>query len=267
MQHSAPSGRFKLCQHFIAKTSFFIFGLVLTIHDLRADLPLQLESAAPFGVLAGAGITITGPTIIHGDIGTFPTPAITGLENLTLNGTNHADNEVTEAAKIDLSLAYFDAEGRTPTFTYDPIFDLGGLILLPGVYNNPSSFGITGQLTLDAAGDPNAVWIFQTGSTLITASDSTVVLIDGASFANVFWQVGSSATLGVDSVFAGNILALQDITLNTGAAIDGGLYALNGAVTLDNNTITSVPEPGSILLLGSALILRTGRRRRTAPTR
>lgn len=237
-------------------------ALLLPTVDVTAQLALDLDSAAPFAVLGGAGITITGATTITGDIGTFPTTSITGFENVLLNGVNHAGDAVTQAAKDDLLAAYSDAVGRTATTTYDPIFDLGGLTLLSGVYNDPSSFGLTGTLTLDALGDANAVWIFQTGSTLITSANSVVNLVGGAQASHVFWQVGSSATLGTGTDFAGSILALESITLNTGAMIDGGLYALNGAVTLDSNTLAVVPEPGSALLIGGGLTLLAIRRRR-----
>lgn len=244
---------------------FLAATLLLPPADVTAQLPLDLDSAVPFAVLAGAGITITGATTIAGDIGTFPTTSITGFENVTLNGINHAGDAITQAAKTDLLAAYIDAAGRTPTTTYGPIFDLGGLTLTSGVYNDPSSFGLTGTLTLDALGDPNAVWIFQAGSTLITATDSVVNLVGGAQASNIFWQVGSSATLGTGTDFAGSILASESITLNTGAMIDGGLYALNGAVTLEGNSIAAVPEPGSALLLVSALTLLASKRRRPAP--
>ena len=248
-------------------------GLILAVTfalppgNVSAQLPVNLNSAAPFAVLAGAGITITGATTIAGDIGTFPTTSITGFENVTLNGINHAGDAITQAAKIDLLAAYLDAAGRTATTTYGPIFDLGGLTLTSGIFNDPSSFGLTGTLTLDALGDANAVWIFQTGSTLITSANSVVNLVGGAQASNVFWQVGSSATLGTNTDFAGTILASDSITLNTGAMIDGGLYALNGAVTLDANTIAAVPEPGSSLLLGGGLALLALRRRRMAVKR
>jgi hypothetical protein len=248
-------------------------GLILAVAvlsppwDVAAQLPLDLGSAAPFAVLAGSGITITGATTIAGDIGTFPTTSITGFENVTLAGINHAGDSVTQAAKTDLLAAYNDAVGRTATTTYGPIFDLGGLTLTSGVYNDPTSFGLTGTLTLDALGDANAVWIFQAGSTLITAANSVVNLVGGAQAGNIFWQVGSSATLGTGTDFAGSILASESITLNTGAMIDGGLYALNGAVTLDNNTIAAVPEPGSALLLGGGLTFLAIWRRRPAVKR
>ncbi|GEP43213.1 hypothetical protein BGE01nite_25040 [Brevifollis gellanilyticus] len=235
---------------------------MFSLGGASAQMAVDLDSAAPFGVLAGAGITITGPTTIQGDIGSFPTLSITGLPNLTLTGVNHGGDSITQDAKVDLISAYNDAAGRTPTTTYGSIFDLGGLTLTSGVYNDPSSFGLTGTLTLDGLGDSNAVWIFQAGSTLITASNSMVNLINGAQASNIFWQVGSSATLGTNSDFAGNILASADITLNTGAEIQGGLYALNGAVTLDSNNIIAVPEPGSAVLLGIGLAMLVFRKRR-----
>lgn len=206
---------------------------------------VDLGSASGFAVLAGAGITIgaSGTTTIPGDIGSYPTATITGTENLALTGINHGGDAITQAAKIDLATAYADAAGRTPTTTYGPIFDLGGLTLGPGVYNDPSSFGITGILTLDAGGDPDAIWIFQAGSTLITASGSQVALINGAQASHVFWQVGSSATLGTGVDFAGTILAGESITLLAGESVEGRVLALNGAVTLDFNAL----ELGAVL--------------------
>ena len=254
--------------HSLSAMTSLPFGLILAtalLHptaDASAQLAVDLDAAAPFAVLAGAGITIAGATTITGDIGTFPTTSITGFENVLLNGVNHAGDAVTQAAKTHLLAAYGDAAGRLATTTYAPIFDLGGLTLQAGVYRDPSSFGLTGTLTLDALGDANAVWIFQAGSTLITASNSVVNLIGGAQASRVFWQVGSSATLGTGTDFAGSILALESITMTTGAMIDGGLYAVNGAVTLDNNSIAVVPEPGSALLLTGGLTLLAIWRRR-----
>ena len=118
--------------------------------------------------------------------------------------------------------------------SYGPVADLGGMTLTSGVYSDSTSFGLTGTLTLDAQGNPNAVWIFQTGSTLITSANSAIILVGRAQADNVFWQVGSSATQGTDSDFIGNILALTSIMLDTGATVDDSLLAQNGAVTLDN---------------------------------
>lgn len=242
-------------------TCLLAASLTLSPGLFAATAP-DLNSAGDFGVLAGGGITITGATTIAGDIGTFPTATITGLENLTLTGTNHAGDGVTQVAKTDLLAAYLDAAGQTPTTTFGAIYDLGSQTLGAGVYNGPSSFGLTGTLTLDAMGDPNAVWIFQAGSTLITESGSNINLIGGAQAANVFWQVGSSATFGTGTQFVGSVLASDSITMTTGATIDGGLYALNGAVTLDTN-IVQVPEPGGAVLLTVSLMamMLTTRRR------
>src|ERR1039457_4898948 len=188
---------------------FILSALVALVGFLtQSKAALILGSADSFAVLAGSGITVAGAvnsTTITGDIGTFPTPSITGLGNVVLTGVNHADDAVTQNAKNDLLVAYNDAAGRSATTSYGPIFDLGGLTLTPGVYKDPSSFAITGTLTLDAGGDTNAVWIFQAGSTLITATSSVVHLINGAQPCNVFWQVGTSATIGTSSTFVGNI--------------------------------------------------------------
>ena len=213
-------------------------AMVLPIPNVLAQM-VDLGSASGFAVLAGSGITIgaSGTTAITGDIGSYPTATITGTENLTLTGINHGGDAVTQDAKTDLAAAYAAAAGRTPTTTYAPIYDLGGQTLAPGVYNDPSSFGITGVLTLDAGGDPDAVWIFQAGSTLTTASGSQVALINGAQASHVFWQVGTSATLGTGTDFAGTILAVESITLVAGATVEGRALALNGVVTLDDNAI------------------------------
>ena len=254
-------------------------GLVVAValwldFDLKADtiLPVDLGTAASFGVLAGTGITVAGPvnsTTINGNIGTFPTPSITGLGNVVLNGVNYGSNTVAQTAKANLLTAYNAAAGRLPTTIYAPIFDLGGLILTSGVYNDSSSLAITGTLTLDAGGNPNAVWIFQAGSTLTLAAGSQVILTNGAQAGNVFWEVGSSATLGTDSLILGSILAHDSITLDTGATVTGQVLALNGAVTLDNNLITlpaapnaAVPEPGSVWLGGLGLAIMLIFRRR-----
>jgi hypothetical protein len=152
------------------------------------------------------------------------------------SGAIYKADPVAAQAQSDANIAYDDAAGRTP-FT-SVATELGGTTLTPGVYRG-ATLGITGTLTLDAKGDPNAVFVFQAGSTLITASDSQIVLINGASPCNVFWQVPSSATLGVDSKFVGTVLAHTSIAAQTGAAIQGRLFASTASVTLDNNTITN----------------------------
>jgi hypothetical protein len=225
--------------------------------------PVILGTASGFAALAGSGISFAGsaPTTLHGDIGGVPSASITGMANLLLDGVNHADDAVAQNARGALLTAYNDAAGRTPTTLYGAVFDLGERTLDPGVYNGSSSFGITGTLTLDAGGDPNAVWIFQAGSTLTLATGSRIVLVGGAQAANVFWQVGSSATLGTDAYFVGSLLALTSITLNTGATAEGRMLALNGAVTFDNNVLT-VPEPGTfhLLVIGLSALAIAGRR-------
>jgi hypothetical protein len=139
-------------------------------------------------------------------------------------------------AKNDLTTAYNDAAARPSTATV-PV-ELGGTTKRPGVYQSPAgTFGITGTLTLDARGNPDAVFIFQAASTLITASASSVNLVNGAQASNVFWKVGSSATLGTYSILRGNVLALASITVTTGVTVDGRALARNAAVTLDTNTI------------------------------
>jgi len=194
---------------------------------------VALGSTARFITLAGAGITFSGSsnsTTINGDIGTYPTTTITGLGNVFLNGVNHAGDAITQTGKVDLVTAYNDAVGRPADVTYPAATDLGGLTLTPGVHRDSSSFAITGTLTLDAQGNQDAVLIFQAGSTLITASASVVSLTNGAQARNVFWQVGSSATLGTTSIFRGTILAMTNITMTTGAMIEGRTLARNGAV-------------------------------------
>lgn len=201
-------------------------------------------------------------TTITGEIGSYPTLAITGLENAVINGVNHAGDAVTESAKFDLTAAYINAAGRLYDVQVADGYDLGGLTLTSGVYSSPSSLFLSGLLTLDAQGDASAVWIFQSGSTFISGSSSQVALTGGATPENIFWQVGSSATLGTGTDFSGSILALQSITLTTGATINGRALAINGAVTMDNNTIT-VPEPTSALLFCAsavgALVIRKRR--------
>ena len=201
-----------------------------------AQPPVGLGAAGSFAVLAGSGITNTGATTVTGDMGTFPTPAETGFGSVTLAGTNHDGDAATQQAKSDLTTGYDMAAGSGPATAVAT--ELGGQTLTPGVYNSPT-LGITGTLTLNTLGNPDAVFIFQASSTLVTASASAVTVLNGGTACNVFWQIGSSATLGTDSHLVGSILAETSITATTGATIAGRLLAQNGAVTLDHNTITS----------------------------
>ena len=217
-----------------------------------ATAPVPLGTAKSFVVLAGAGVTNTGKTTLNGDLGTFPTTSITGLSTLTLNGTNHAGDAVTQGAKKDLTTAYTTAAGAGPTKAI-PV-ELGGKTLQPGVYSG-GALGLTGTLTLDGGNNPDAVFIFKAASTLITASASRVTLVN-VNPCNVFWQVTSSATLGTGSRFVGTIMALTDIHLTTGATLSGRALARNGAVTLQANTI-SLPVCSQVTRVPSGGV-RTG---------
>ncbi|MEV4923978.1 ice-binding family protein, partial [Streptomyces roseoverticillatus] len=198
----------------------------------------DLGTADSYAVLGGQSVTNTGPSTINGDLGVSPGSSVTGFPPGTVNGTIHAADAQAAQAQSDLTIAYDSAAGQASDATLTSPGDLGGMTLNPGVYKAASSINITGTLTLDAHGDPNAVWIFQIGSMLETASGSSVSLINGAQPCNVFWQVGSSATIGTDSSFVGTIMALTSITVDTGATIDGRALARNGSTTLDTNTIT-----------------------------
>ena len=203
---------------------------------------VNLGTTSTFAVLAGSTITNTGTTTINGsaggNVGLFPGTAFSGQTSAKISGAVHLADAVAIKAKDDLVTAYNDAAGRTPVTTIPS--ELGGRTLTPGTYDSvDGTFQITGKLTLDAKGDPNSVFIFKTASTLVTASASNVNLINSARFCRIFWQVGSSATLGTNSHFVGHIFAMQSITATTGATVQGQLLARNGAVSLDTNTITN----------------------------
>jgi len=197
-----------------------------------------LGTAAAFSVLGGSAVTNTGASVVTGDLGIWPNTAssISGFPPGSITGTLHAGNAVALQAQSDLTTAYNNAAGQACGTTLTGT-DLGGLTLTPGVYCFASSAQLTGTLTLNALGNPNAVFIFQIGSTLTTASNAAVVVINGGSGCRVFWQVGTSATLGTGTAFEGNILALTSITATTGASVSGRLLARNGAVTLDTNAV------------------------------
>jgi hypothetical protein len=217
-----------------------------------AEAPVTLGTDTTFAVLAASTVTNVPtppvpPTVINGDLGLSPGTSVTGFPPGIVNGVMHLGDAEAIQAQSDLTIAYNDAASRTPNITV-PGGDLGGITLSPGVYKSTSSLFLTGTVTLDAHGDPNAVFIFQIASTLITSSTSNVNLINGAQPCNVFWQVGSSATIGTNSFFKGNILALTSIAAQAGTVIEGRALARNGAVTLDTNTITraacTVGPPG-----------------------
>jgi hypothetical protein len=203
--------------------------------------PITLGTAGTFRVLAGSTITNTGITDIDGDVGLYPGTLVAGFPPGTLTGSIYSAEAVAETAKADLLIAYNDALSRSANAITLP-GQIGGLTLAPGLYVNAGSSGISGTaangiLTLDAHGDPYAVWIFKMGSTLITDAGTSVVLTNSARAENIFWQVGSSATLGTNSIFYGTIISYASITITTGATLHGRALTRVGAVTLDTNQL------------------------------
>lgn len=213
-----------------------LWGVIYGVTKISASSPINLDTSSNFAVIAGSGIVDSNPSVIVGDAGSSPTTS-NGLTAGEVTGTNYTSvSAEVDLAKTHLTDAYLAAEAlgasTIPT-------ELGGNTILAGVYETASGeFGITGTVTLDAEGDPDAIFIFQSGSTLITASDSVVELANGAQECNVFWQVTSSATLGTNSTFRGNILALASITDNGGSVVFGRLLAQTGAVTLNDTQVT-----------------------------
>ncbi len=213
-----------------------VFALIFASAAMAAPATVGLGSAASFSVLGGSTITNTGPTTMFGDLGLSPGSSVTGAPHVL--GAMHVDDAVAIGAKNDLTTAYNDAASRPSNGSAGT--DLAGQTFTPGVRTASSSLLLSsGSVTLDAQGDPNAVFIFQIGSTLITGSNTSVSLVNGAQACNVFWQVGSSATLGTGTRFVGTIMASASITAKTAATIHGRLLAMTGAVTMDTNTITT----------------------------
>ena len=241
-RHAHPTRPRRLVPRFAAVvalsagTALVLAGSQLVSAGIVPTVPLA--TADGYSVLAATTVTNTGPSVLSQSVGLSPGTSIVGFPPgvVLAPATIQAANAVTLQAQSDLTIAYDDAAGREIEFTQtNP--DLVGQTLLPGVYaaTAKAPLALSGQLVLDGQGDADAVFIFQTDSTLITSTGSTISLINGASECNVFWQVGSSATLGSGSFFVGTILALASITVESSTVVHGRTLARNGAVTLDNN--------------------------------
>ncbi len=248
-------------KHLLLSFLFLPLGTVAAYADA---IDVNLGTASSFAVLAGSTVTNTGPSVVNGDLGVSPGTAITGFPPGSVTGTMHAADAVAMQAQTDLGTAYNFAAGESCNTSLTGQ-DLGGLTLTPGVYCFSSSAQLTGTLTLNDEGNPNSVFLFLIGSTLTTASDSSVTFANGGA-GDVFWNVGSSATLGTTTSFTGNILAVASITLDTGANIQcGRALAENGAVTMDTNNVSinsnacvaggATPEPGTMALLPLGIAL------------
>lgn len=240
------------------------YSLLLGIASLASFIPtgkaaISLGSANDFAVLGASTVTSTGNTVVNGNLGVSPGTAVTGFGPGLVNGQTYYGDTIAAQAQIDALAAYNAILLLAPAQSLTGQ-DLGGLILTPGIYSFSSSAQLTGRLTLNGQGNPDAQFTFLIGSTLTTASSASVFFENGASAGGLDWQVGSSATLGTGSAFAGNILANQSITMNTGASLAGRALAFNGAVTLDNNviTMTATPEPGSLISAGLCASLGLG---------
>ncbi|CAD5990897.1 LPXTG-motif cell wall-anchored protein [Agreia sp. COWG] len=207
--------------------------------DTIIDGPVNLGTAITYGVLGATAVTNTNPTVVNGDVGISPGSSVTGFEGApdgTINGTLHQTDAAALKAQQDANTAYNVAAGLTPQAS--GLTELAGQTLTPGVYRGDTQ-QLSNNGTLTLAGSANSVWVFQASSTLTIGSGTSILITGGASACNVFWQVGSSASIGTDAAFQGTVLALTSITATTRATIVGRLLALNGAVTLDTNTITA----------------------------
>jgi hypothetical protein len=199
---------------------------------------VSLAGTSTLAVLAGASITNTGATTITGDVGLSPGTSIDGFPPGEFTGTLHVNDATANQAKLDLTEAYNNAADRTSTDIVTLSGNIGGLTLTPGLYMSTSSLEVSsGDVTFDAKGNADAIFIIQIATSLTTTSGRQVILSGNAKASNIFWQVGSSATFGTTSVFKGTVMAMQSITFNTGATLDGRAFARTGSVTLEGNTI------------------------------
>lgn len=209
----------------------------LPIQNVKME-SIVLGNASGFAVLTGAAVTNTGQTVITGDLGLSPGTSVDGFPPGIINGTLRINDEIATQAKLDLTKAYNDAAGRTSKDVVLLSGNIGGLTLTPGLYKSNSSLEISsGDVTFDAKGDADAVFIIQIASSLTTTPGRRVILSGKASASNIFWQVSSSASFGTTTVFKGTVMALESITFDTGATLDGRALARSGAVTLEGNTI------------------------------
>ena len=224
-----------------------LVAILLASGPAFAAVAPPLGAAQSFAVLgATPNVNNTGPTVVTGDLGVSPAAAVVGFPPGTVIGTIHAADAAAASAQSANTTAYGVLAGEACNTSFGVPTDLAGMTLAPGVYCFASSAANTGLLQLDAMGNANAVWVFQIASTMITGSASSVTVINGGQACNVFWQVGSSATLGTTTTFVGNILALTNITLQTGASLSGRALAQTGTVSLASNAVSACSLAGSL---------------------
>lgn len=214
-----------------------VVGLMFVTAPIgRAATTVSLGKADGFALLSGTGISNTGKSTVQGDLGVFPTVLFTDSGLLSLNGNYHFGDASATSAQADLTAAYAAAVSASPVTAATS--ELGGQTLLPGVYSNAAGLGVTGTLTLDAKGNPGAIFIFQTAGNLATASSSQINLVNGGQSCNVYWQVGNTTSLGASSNFKGSILTNSNFVGGVGATVLGRVLSLRGSIALNSNTVT-----------------------------
>jgi Ice-binding-like len=241
-----------------------ILALLAVSQPAAAAEVIPLGEAAQVAILGGSTVTNAGPTMVVGNLALSPGVSVTGFPPGTISGGSiHINDALATQAHADAFTAYTQVAGETLTTDLSGM-NLGGMLLTPGVYHFDTTAQLTGALMLDTGGDPDAAFHFQIGTTLATDPLSTITLLNGDSV-NIFWQVGTSATIGSDSMFIGNLIADQSISVELGAMVDGRLLAINAAVTLNTNTINGfadVPEPSpwAMIMIGAGLLFVVQRR-------